>query len=164
MFLDCRRSTIVALVAGVVLLSACAQPGSVASVPAQPKLNFLDVERFDTELSASMGAPLPKVEVAFYDRVTPSQLPERLQKWMAAVESRGGKVKVVEPPSALQTRSPMLLISAISSLWTANRTLQQASAEARFRVASDYDAEVLLRDDGKGGRVVDRIVFTRRGP
>lgn len=154
-----------AVVAFHLALMGCAQVPAAPKVDAQPKLQFLDVERFDSEVASAMAAPLPSIEVAFYARVSPNQMPERLQKWMAAVESRGGKVAVTEPPvSGLQPRSLMLVASAISSLWTANRALQQAVAEARFRAAAGYDAEIKLRDDGAGGRVIEKIVFTRRSP
>ena len=82
------------------LLVACAgDPATMAPAgPPKADLQFVDLQGFDRELSQSLSAPLPRVEVAFYDRITPSALPERLQQWMAAVESKGGKVTVVPPP------------------------------------------------------------------
>lgn len=145
------------------LLAGCATDPVTPAAPlvAQPALQFVDLQRFDQELSGSLGAPLPRVEVSFYDRVVPSAMPERLQKWMAAVEAGGGKVKVTPPPSSVTTRSPIALISAISALWTANKMVREASTEAQFRVARAYDAEVVLRQDARGDTVIDKVVFVR---
>ena len=73
-------------------LTACetnpAQPAR--PVAAKAELQFVDLAGFDRDLSASLSATLPRIEVAFYDRITPSAVPERLQHWMAAVELGGG--------------------------------------------------------------------------
>lgn len=145
------------------LLVGCASGPSSApqAVAPQSRLNFMDLQRFDQELAGSLSAPLPRVEVAFYDRVVPSTLPERLQKWMASVEAGGGKVKVTPPPSSVTARSPIAIISAISALWSANKMVRDAANEAQFRAARAYDAEVVLKQDNKGDTVIDRIVFVR---
>jgi hypothetical protein len=153
-----------ALLAGLAL-AACTQIPQAPEAPsAAPKaqLQFVDLQGFDRDLAASLGAPLPKVDVAFYDRITPSDLPERLQKWMASVESSGGSVKVIPAPSSVTARSPFLLISAISSLWTANKMLKEAATAAQFKAAHAYDAEIVLKLDDKGDTVVDKVVFNPR--
>jgi hypothetical protein len=100
--------------------------------------------------------------VAFYDRISPNALPERLQRWMAAVEKGGGTVKVVPPKPSVGTRSPMLLISAITSLWSASNMAKEMSANAQFKAAQAYDVDVLLKLDDRGDSVVDRVVFVKR--
>ena len=127
-----------------------------------PRLQFIDMGGFDQTLSSSLNTASPKVEVGFYDKVTPSALPERLQKWMAAVESRGGKVKITPPPSNVTAKNPFLLISAISSIWSASGMVKDASAESRFAVAGNYDAELVLKQDDKGDTLVEKLVFVQR--
>lgn len=127
-----------------------------------PRLQFIDMGGFDQTLSTSLNTASPKVEVGFYDKVTPSALPERLQKWMAAVESRGGKVKITPPPSSVAPKNPFLLISAISSIWSASGMVRDASAESRFAVAGNYDAELVLKQDDKGDTLVEKLVFVQR--
>jgi hypothetical protein len=134
----------------------------VSAAPARAELNFVDLQGFDRDLAGSLSAPLPKVEVAFYDRVTPSALPERLQHWMASVEAGGGSVKVVPPKSSVTAKSPFLLISAISTLWTASKMVKEVSAQSRFKAAQSFDAEIILKADDKGESVVDKVVFTQR--
>lgn len=127
-----------------------------------PRLQFIDMGGFDQTLSTSLNTASPKVEVSFYDKVSPSALPERLQKWMAAVESRGGKVKITPPPSSVTPKTPFLLISAISSIWSVSGMVKDASAESRFAVAGNYDAELVLKQDDKGDTLVEKLVFVQR--
>ena len=133
-----------------------------AARAAIPRLQFIDMGGFDQTLSSSLNTASPKVEVGFYDKVTPSALPERLQKWMAAVESRGGKVKIIPPSSNVTAKNPFLLISAISSIWSATSMVKDASAESRFAVAGNYDAELVLKQDDKGDTLVEKLVFVQR--
>jgi hypothetical protein len=149
----------------LVTLSACAplppEPDAQA-MPASPLLQFLDLQSFDRDLSRSLTAALPAVEVAFHDRVTPSAMPERLQKWMASVEAGGGSVKVIPPPSSVTARNPLMLVSALTTLWSAGRMAQSVAQDAQFKAAQTHDAEIRLKTDDKGQTVVDRVVFFRR--
>lgn len=154
------------------LLSACesnpSQPSANAATPAAapvvPKadLQFVDLQGFDRDLSGSLSAPLPKVDVAFYDRIVPSALPERLQIWVAAVEAGGGTVKVVPPKSTVTAKNPFLLISAITSVYSASKMAKELSTKAQFKAAQAYDAEIILKGDDKGEPVVERVIFTKR--
>ncbi len=149
---------------GAFLLAGCeTNPSQTASAaPAKPSLQFVDLAGFDKDLTQSLGSPLPKVDIAFYDRITPSAIPERLQKWMASVESSGGSVKVVPPPSTVTAKSPFLLLSAASSLWSANKMAKEAAVAAQYKVAHQYDADIVLKVDDKGDTVVDKVVFNQR--
>ena len=145
-------------------LAACESnpptPPAVASAKAE--LQFSDLQGFDRDLAGSLSSPLPKVDVAFYDRIAPSALPERLQHWMASVEAGGGTVTVVPPPSSVTPKSPMLLISAISTLWSASKMAKEYAAKALFTPAHAYDAQIILKQDAKGDSLVDRVVFVKR--
>lgn len=154
-----------ALLFASLTLTGCAdlsQSHETRSVAPQAQLQFVDLQGFDRDLAASLGAPLPLVNVAFYDRVVPSALPDRLQKWMASVEAGGGSVKIVAPATTVSSRSPLMLISAASALWTANKMVKEAAAAAHLRSAHAYDAQVQLKIDDKGDTVVDKVVFTQR--
>jgi hypothetical protein len=147
-----------------VLLSACvARPIEPANTePPKAALQFVDLQGFDRELASSLSATLPTVDVAFYDRVSPSALPPRLQSWMASVEAGGGSVKVVPPPSTVAAKSPLLLLGLVTSLWTASKMAREMSSKAQLNVAKDYDANILLKTDDKGESVVDKVVFVKR--
>ena len=141
---------------------ACATGDPVATAPPQAQLQFVDIQGFDRDLARSLSTPLPRVDVAFYDRIVPSALPQRLQPWMAAVEAGGGVVRVVPPKSSITSKSPFLLISVISAAWTASKMGREMSAQAQFRSAHAFDAEIQLRTDDKGDLVVDKVVFLQR--
>jgi hypothetical protein len=161
------KATARLLVLGALLatLSACetlpAPDSSAAEAPPE-QLNFLDTPGFDQRLSSSLSAQLPTVNVGFYDKVSPNALPERLQAWLSAVEAGGGKVKVVKPKGEITAKSPFMLLSLASSLWTASKAAREVSARSHFLPAQQYDAALLLKLDDAGQTVVDTVVFTAR--
>jgi hypothetical protein len=135
---------------------------AASSAPPKSQVQFVDLQDFDRDLGQSLSAPLPSVDVAFYDRVTPSALPERLQKWMASVEAGGGTVKVTQPPSTVTAKNPFLLISLIHTIWVASKSAKEYSQNAQYKAAQAYDAEIKLKVDDKGDTVVDKVAFVRR--
>lgn len=153
-----------ATLALALLLVACesnpTQP--LTAGPPKAELQFVDLQGFDRDLAASLATPLPKVNVAFYDRIVPSALPERLQHWMQAVQAGGGSVKIVQPKSDVTAKNPFLLISAVSTLWSASQMVKDMSIQAQFKAASAFDAEIILKRDDRGEALVDKVVFVQR--
>ena len=145
-------------------LSACSlMPGNKeTSAPAKSELSFVDLQGFDKEMHSAFSQPLPKVEVAFYNPLTPNALPDRLQNWMAAVETGGGTVKVISPKSSVTPKDPFLLFTLASTLWSASKTAREMSNSSRFNSVQGYDAEIQLKVDDKGTSVVDKVVFVKR--
>jgi hypothetical protein len=141
-------------------LAACQSTlPTASSTQPKPELQFVDLQSFDRDLSGALAAQLPKVSVTFYDRVAPSALPERLQRWMASVEAGGGTIKVVPPPGSVTPKDPFLLFSAISAMWNASRLASAASASNLVKPAQAYDAIIVLKTDPQGGSVMDQLVF-----
>jgi len=62
-------------------LAACASnvplSSAVESTPTGAKLSFLDISKFDRDLSGSLQDKNASVEVAFYDKVSPNYVPDR---------------------------------------------------------------------------------------
>lgn len=158
------KTPVLALLVAAAALSGCETNPTRAESAGPPKaaLQFLDLPGFDQTLTGSLGSALPKVDVAFYDRITPSALPVRLQAWLAAVEGGGGKVSVKPPPTVAATRNPMMLLGALSTLWSVSKAAREMSAERQFHAAHGYDAEIVLKLDDKGDNVVDKVVFVQR--
>ena len=151
-------------VAVTLALAACETSPALpaAAGPAKAQLQFIDLQDFDRDLSNALTAPLPKVEIGFYNRITPSALPDRLQRWMGAVEAGGGQVKVVSPPPAIAAKSPTLLISIASSIWSASKMVKEIAAQNQFKAAGAFDAQIILKLNSQGDSEVDRVVFTQR--
>ena len=144
---DRRRLLVAALAVPLLGMAACqTMPEQAATAqPPRPKIDFLDLQLFDRELGRSLGAPLNTVEVAFLDRTSPNRIPERMQLWMAAVEDGGGQVKVTPPPAPFGSRSPVMLIGAIASLWSASKAVSEMAQKAQYERAKRYNAEVVLK-------------------
>lgn len=147
-----------------ILLVACESNPPQLAATALPKseMQFVDLQGFDKDLASALAAPLPRVDVAFYDRIAPSALPDRLQQWMASVQAGGGEVKVTPPKSNLTSKSPLLLISAVTTLWSASKMAKELATKAQFKSAQAYDAEIILKLDDKGDTLVEKVVFSQR--
>lgn len=156
---------------GLALLVACSTPNAslsnpsgaaVAPAAAQSKLDFMDLANFDRELNASLGAKLPSVDVAVVNSTTATAIPLRLQAWLQAVESGGGTVKVSPPHSTVTAKNPLLLLSLVSGVWNSIKATNAIRAHELHKSAQLYDAEIVLKIDDKGERLIDKIVFTER--
>lgn len=158
------KTPLFALLVAAAAVSGCDTQPTRAESAIQPKaeLRFIDLPDFDRTLTDSLRAPLPRVDVAFYDRVSPSAVPERLQAWLAAVEAGGGRVSVTPPASVVTALNPLLLVKAISTLWSASKMAREMSVQQQFQAAHAYDAKILLRYDYQGDAVVDKVVFVQR--
>lgn len=150
------RMTVGALLAA--LLVACASDAAKA----KPELAFVDLPSFDRDLYAALHEPLPRVEITFYDRITPSSIPPRLQRWLESVDSNGGKVAVIQPPSTVAAKSPLLLIGAVTSLWSAQKVAREMSENSEVKIAGNFDAQVQLKQDDRGEVIVGKVVFVQR--
>lgn len=130
--------------------------------PAKSNLEFIDLQGFDRDLHNSLSAALPAVDVAFYSRVSPSALPERLQKWMAAVESGGGKIKVTPAKSTVTAKNPFMIIGVVNFAFNLSKAAKLEAEYSQFKPAKSFDAEIVLKADGDGESIVDKVVFTPR--
>lgn len=126
------------------------------------KLSFIDVAKFDRDLASAMLQKNDVTEVAFYEKVSPNSVPERLQKWLAVVESKGGKVLVEPPPNELVSRSPFAALSLVGSLISTIKGLAHFNAEKIYEAANGRDAVISLERNNKDEVVVKTIKFVRR--
>jgi hypothetical protein len=145
-------------------VTACANQPVAPIAAANPQLEFIDLAGFDHSLNASLGAKLPEVNVAVVNAITATTIPPRIQTWLEAVESGGGKVTVTPPKSTVVSKNPLLLLSLISGIWNTNRAAKAIDAHTLHKSARNYNAEILLKIDDKGERLIDKIIFTERKP
>ena len=142
----------------VFFLAACASNTEKVEVPEGP-LKFIDLALFDRQLQQKLRDKPDEVRIEFVDRVKPSQLPERLNVWMLGVQNAGGQVRVSLPPGDMQPRG-LPLLSFFPALWSAIRS--ERPSDVPKEVIEGYEAQIQLRNDGSGDRVVDSIVLKRR--
>ncbi len=130
------------------------------------ELTFVDLPSFDQRLAGQLSQDVAAVSITFYDQMTISRLPERLQNWLTAVENEGGKVQVQSAPvtqaGGITAKSPLLVVSAIATLWSARKTLADMMYRADLKKTKAYDATLVLKVDPNGSQVLDRIVLNRR--
>lgn len=140
------------------LLTGCAAVAPPTSVPEGP-LQFIDLPFFDTQLRQVLGGRPDTVQIVFIDKVKPSQLPARVQPWMTAVRDAGGEVKVVLPPGDLQPRG-FPLLSLLPSLWSLFQ--EQKKKQVVQEPVQGYDAQIIMKYDATGDRLVESIVLNRK--
>lgn len=141
----------------LVMLAACVAPKPQA-LPEGP-LQFVDLPQFDDQLRQSLEARPDDIKIAFIDRVKPSNLPDRLTPWMTTLRNAGGELKVVPPAGELQARG-LPLLSLIPTLWTIFSAVK--TDQPQTSLLQGYDAQILLKIDASGDRLVDAIVFKKR--
>lgn len=156
----------------VSLFSACdtTGTGNLAGGPEEVKkakpneLGFVDIARFDRDLQeALLGEPTP-VTVAMFDKVSPNNTPERLQKWLNAVERNGGKVEIEPPPNELVPRNPLALISLVGGLWNVIKATTAIHDAQVTKAVKGRDAVISLERNAQGQVVIGKIIFKKPQP
>lgn len=157
------KQTLTLAVASLIFafITACTNP-STTKVEAKPHIEFIDLDGFDQSLNASLSADLPVVDVAVMNATTATSIPPRIQIWLQAVESGGGTVTVTPPKSTVASKNPLILLTLVSGVWNTTRATKAISAHDLHKSASKYDAELLLKIDAQGERLIDKIIFMER--
>ena len=152
----------------VSLLSACETNNlngtAITKEAVQDKLNFVDISRFDRDLHDALVHQSEPVTVAMYDKVSPNNTPDRLQKWLNAVERNGGKVEIEPPPNELVPRNPLALISLVGGLWNAVKATTEIHDKQVTQAVRGRDAVISLERNAQGQIVVGKIVFKKNKP
>lgn len=123
---------------------------------------FLDLPKFDKDLSAALSRHKNTVAVDFYEPVSPNQVPIRLQNWISSAEKSGGKISVIAPPSDPVPKSPMLAANLLSGLWSSLKLLDDFRKDKIYDAAANRDVMVSLDRDIHGQVVVKRVIFSMR--
>lgn len=146
-------------------LGACTTPPELnKSEVSSPVVAFIDLDKFDHALAASLASGLNTVEVPFHERVSPNKIPERMKVWLNHVEKNGGRIQVQEPPSpsGVTAKNPFLIFSIINALKTLNDLQVKATQEKNFfSNIKGHDAKVILGYNADKEVVVDKVVLTK---
>ena len=156
-----RRITLHAGLSLSILLAACT---NLNPLPAKPLLEFVDLSSFDRELNSALTAKLHNVNVTVVNNVNATQIPERMQAWLHAVEAGGGTVTVSPPKSTVVAKNPLLLLTIVSGIWNGIKAAQALKSYEAHKSARAYDAEIVLKISEEGDRLIDKVIFTERKP
>lgn len=167
-----KHTTSVAACLALLLLSACdtTGTGALSGSPSEIKhisadqLGFVDITRFDRDLQLALLQQPSTVTVAMFDKVSPNNTPERLQKWLNAVERNGGKVEIEPPPNELVPRNPMALISLVGGLWNVIKATTAVHDAQVTQAVRGRDAVISLERNAQGQVVVGKIIFKKNKP
>lgn len=128
----------------------------VAVAPLRPtpeNIFFMDSGLFDNQLSRSLRQGERTVVVADGSGASISQLPERLDRWLAAVDRSGGIIKP-EPVGGFQTRGLTTIAIAL-----AFKAFDLLGERMMYAPAGDYNA--VVRYDPEGGHIREIIFLPR---
>jgi len=119
------------------------------------EIEFLDISTFDADLSSSMKAALSTITVITLSPVTVNEIPERLEKWLAAVKEKGGSIDMEPKTRSITTVISVLfsLLDKYGSLFTGGQTTNFYDYAANYNVILSYQPS-----DGK----VNAIKFIRK--
>ena len=145
------------------LIVGCSSTVSTSQeVKPSNQLNFIDLGKFDRELAVSLKDIDESVGVSFYEKVSPNQVPERLQKWISSVEQSGGRVNVEQPKGEMTSKDPFSIISIISSIIGGAKNFADYRKNDIYQNMKGRDAVVELERNPKGEVVVSRVQFVKR--
>lgn len=157
-----------ALAITLMLLSGCETTNNATLTAhketVQDQLSFVDITRFDRDLHNALVYQSEPVTVAMYDKVSPNNTPDRLQKWLNAVERNGGKVEIEPPPNELVPRNPLALISLVGGLWNAVKATTEMHDKQVTQAVKGRDAVISLERNAQGQIVVGKIIFKKSKP
>jgi len=147
----------------ILFISSCSSSPDLSN-PSEPsrELSFVDIGKFDKDLSASLTYKYDAVDVYFYEKVSPNQIPERLQKWISSVEQSGGRVSVEPPKGEVTPKDPFSIIGLIASMIGGAKNFAEFKANKNYSAAKDRDAQISLERNSSGEVVVSKVLFTKR--
>lgn len=150
------------LVLGLSMFGCATQEAASLPVQSGQDLVFVDLQSFDRQLASTLSSDRPTVAVDFYDKVSPNELPVRLQRWLTEVETQGGKIRVEPPPNDLGTRSPLAALSLVSGLLNSMKLIDKVQTDRMYQSVKNHDVVIQLDRDSAGVVRVAALRFQKR--
>jgi hypothetical protein len=151
------------LLSFLLLANGCSSPSPTVRSNNEPKqtLSFIDISNFDRELTTSLQARMDSVDIIFYEKVSPNKIPERLQKWIAAVERSGGNVKVETPPNEPTPKSAMTILSLLGTAYSTIKNHIASQPESFLSSTKGRNAVISLERGANGELLVEKVRFVK---
>ncbi len=147
------------------LTLACLIVISIQQSLAQPTpepIRFIDLSKFDSDLERALKGSNESITVMFYEKTSPNNMPNRLQKWVTAVEKSGGKIDVEPPPDEPRPRSPAMLIGLLGGLWSSIKAWGEIRERAMLDAVQTRNVMIHLERNAAGEIIVARVAFPPR--
>jgi hypothetical protein len=121
-------------------------------------LSFMDAQYFDQAVADLMQQSASQINVGLPTRFTTNKVPERLDKWLSAVQNSGGKVQL-KPTS--EAKSANLALETL--LYAAYSIYETYQANLMYSPASNYNAVLYYsKAIGSEDTWIEKVVFTQR--
>ncbi|NBP40008.1 MAG: hypothetical protein EBV34_16500 [Betaproteobacteria bacterium] len=130
--------------------------------PTPEPIRFIDLSKFDTDLERALKGSNESITVMFYEKTSPNNMPNRLQKWVTAVEKSGGKIDVEPPPDEPRPRSPAMLIGLLGGLWSSIKAWGEIRERAMLDAVQTRNVLIHLERNAAGEIIVGRVAFPSR--
>ena len=144
----------------LVLISGC---HNIPQKDAKPNVTFIDTQKFDSDLTASLETIKKPVEVNFFNPLSPNEIPPRMEKWLSLVEKSGGKIEISTPANEPTPKNPALIFGLFSGLWNAIKMYRTETAGKSMEDAvKTRDANITLARNPQGNLYIQKIVFNER--
>jgi hypothetical protein len=127
----------------------------------ETNVNFVDIAKFDKDLASSLSSDLSEVNVLFYTKVSPNKLPDRIQQWISAAESAGGKVRVQHPSNEPAPRAILPLLSLLGTAYSAYKDHLAHQHEMYLNAAKGRNVVIALERAPSGDLLIEKIQFTK---
>lgn len=127
---------------GLILLSACASDARMerieeANEEPEKIIDLMDSEVFDYKLGYSLIRNLERVEIKIISPFNANNIPERIEKWLSAIDESGGTVTMVKDPRYIKQRG--IISEAIDLAIVAYDAIKK---NVLYAATDDYNAEV----------------------
>jgi hypothetical protein len=151
------------LLSFLLLANGCSSPSPTVRSNNEPKqtLSFIDISNFDRELTTSLQARMDSVDIIFYEKVSPNKIPERLQKWIAAVERFGGYVKIEIPPNEPTPKIAITALGLLGTAYSAITDLIASQPESFLSSTNGRNVVISLERGANGDLLVGKIRFIK---
>lgn len=131
-----------------------AAPEPAAPPPAS--VVFLDSSLFDNALASQLSAGKDQVEVAITGKISLNAIPQRMDKWITAVATKGEVALTQQADAPLKPKFVLGLLPTIFSF------IKMARAENMVDPATKYNASIQYHLDRSGEAVIDKILFVKK--
>ena len=127
-------------------------PAKTNSVEEIQGIQFLNSDIFDRQLSRALSSKEPTVKVTFPIAFTTNEIPERIDKWLVAVEDYGGTIDV-QPEQIERGLLDNLVASFIKGVY------EKIKEKLMYIPAKNYNATVYY--EPRTGNVT-RVMFLKK--
>lgn len=143
-----------------VFSTSCAQKQKrVSCQDVTVSFSYYDSDTFDNKLSETLHCSENLVTLEMPSILSTSDIPDRLDNWLCAVDDSGGKIFIEEDPEAPVIRGSFSVGIILDAIELAKASYDYIQEKQLYESTKDYDVYVYYRG-GIGN--ITRVVFKKK--